>query len=221
MPKKIADIRRSEIVQALYEAIDREGVSLPSYDNIAREGDMSRQLVRHYYRDPEQMAVDLCDHLAAMYRDLLMRGILHVGPEDRLRVFLDFYFGFLGEKGLPKPEDDAVYDALFAFAGVSAKVREKLRDQYTELRQALAHEVQITYPFLPQDACRELAYMVVSQMYGHWKMRATLGMADADSTIPRCALDRLIEAYVAEHRPDDGEAPARTDAEKELSEAAA
>ena len=203
MPKKIADIRRAEIVQALYAAVEKEGVSLPSYDTIAREGDMSRQLVRHYYRDPEQMAVDLCNHLASTYRDLLIRGILHADPEDRLRVFLDFYFDFLAGKGLAKPVDDTVYDALFAFAGTSERVRENLREQYTELLQTLAHEIQLTHVSLSQQACRELAYLVVTQMYGHWKMRATLGLSDADNRIPRDALDRLIRSYVENHDADD------------------
>ena len=195
MPKKISDIRRSEIVQALLDAVQSDGVSLPSYDLIARKGDMSRQLVRHYYRDPEQMAVDLCEHLAETYRDHIMRGIIHADPSDRLRVFLDFYFDLLANKGLSKPADDTIYDALFAYAGASERVRATLRTQYTELLQALSHELQIAHPGLPQPACRELAYLVVTQMYGHWKMKATLGM-EADNRVPREALDRLIASYV-------------------------
>lgn len=205
MPKKIADIRRAEIVRALYDAIQIEGVSLPSYDHIAREGDMSRQLVRHYYRDPEQMAVDLCDDLAATYKDLLMRGVLHAEPADRLRVLLDFYFDRLADKGLGKPQDEPVYDALFALASVSERVRNKLREQFSELRHALADEMQASHPELSPAGCSELAYLVVSQMYGHWTMKATLGMANADSDTPRAAIDRLIASYVASH---DERAPA-------------
>lgn len=205
MPKKIADIRRAEIVQALQEAIAVEGISLPSYDHIAREGDMSRQLVRHYYRDPERMAADLCDRLAEGYRDLLMRGIMHAEPEDRLRVFLDFYFDRLSGKGLGKPSDDAIYDALFAFAGTSDLVRDRLAEQYAELRRSLADEIETAHPDLSQAGCRELAYLVVTQMYGHWRMRATLGMADADSRVPREAINRLIASYVEHYDERDGE----------------
>ena len=206
MPKKISEIRRAEIVQALHEAIAAQGIALPSYDHVAREGDMSRQLVRHYYRDPEEMALDLCEHLAASYRDHLMRGILHAPPEHRLTVFLDFYFGQLEDKGLPKPADDAVYDALFAYANASERVRECLRDQYVELRLALANEILLTYPDMSQKACRELAYLVVTQMYGHWKMRASLGMKDADSGVARRAIDRLIASYVRQDADPDTDA---------------
>lgn len=205
MPKKISDIRRAEIVQALYDAVIEDGVSLPSYDQIARHGDMSRQLVRHYYRDAEQMAVDLCDHLASTYRDLLVRGILHAEPADRLRVFLDFYFDFLAGKGLAKPTDDAVYDALFAYAAVSKRVRTKLREQYVGLLDTLAQEVRTAHPKLPQAGCRELAYLVVTQMYGHWKMRATLGL-EADNAVPREAIDRLIASYAERYEEREEEA---------------
>ena len=204
MPKKISDIRRGEIVHALYDAIESDGVSLPSYDQIARKGDMSRQLVRHYYRDAEQMAVDLCDHLASVYRDHLVRGVLHADPTDRLRVFLDFYFDFLAGKGLAKPKDDTIYDALFAYAAVSERVRTNLREQYTELLQTLAQELHVAYPKLPRAATRELAYLIVTQMYGHWRMKATLRMT-AENAVPREALDRLISSYVENYEERDAE----------------
>ena len=196
MPKKISDIRRPEIVRGLYEAIEAGGIALPSYDLIAQKGEMSRQLVRHYYKDAEQMAVDLCDQLAASYRDCLMRGIIQADDSRRLGVFLDFYFDVLSEKGLPKPKDDQVYDGLMAYAARSERVRDNLRDQYSLLQATLAHEVQISHPQLTQEACRELGYLVVAIMYGHWKMVATLGMSDDYNAVSRAAIDRLIESYV-------------------------
>ena len=207
MPKKISDIRRPEIVRALYEAIEDGGMSLPSYDLIAQKGEMSRQLVRHYYKDPEQMAVDLCDHLAASYRDCLMRGIIQADDSRRLGVFLDFYFDFLAGKGLPKPKDDQVYDGLMSFATRSERVRANLRDQYSLLQATLAHEVQISHPGLPQESCRELGFLIVALIYGHWKMVASLGMSEDYNKVSRDALDRLIESYV-EQADDVSEARA-------------
>ena len=208
MPKKISDIRRPEIVRALHDAIQEGGMAPPSYDLIAQKGEMSRQLVRHYYKDPEQMAVDLCDHLAATYRDCLMRGIIQADDSRRLGVFLDFYFDFLAGRGLPKPKDDEVYDGLMAYAARSEKVRENLRGQYTLLQATLAHEVQISYPQLPQAACQELGFLVVALMYGHWKMVASLGMSADYNRVSREALDRLIESYVDRYDTLSDDAPA-------------
>ncbi|MCR9134405.1 MAG: hypothetical protein NXI27_00295 [Alphaproteobacteria bacterium] len=203
MARKIADIRRPEIVQALYKAIEKDGISLPGYDQIAREGEMSRQLIRHYFASGDDMAVALCDALADTYRDCLMKGIIAADDSRRLSVFLDFYFNFLSDKGLPKPADDAVYDALFALASSNPRVRQNLHDQYTLLQMTLAHEIQISYPELHQSGCRELGYLIVIIMYGHWKMVASLGFSTDYNRISRQSLDRLIESYTANYVAPD------------------
>ena len=199
MARKIAEIRRPEIAQALYDAIKKDGISLPSFDQIARAGDMSRQLVRHYFSTSEDVALLLCDMLAAAYKDCLMRGIIVADESRRLAVFLDFYFNFLADSGLPKPADDEVYDAMFALASSNEAVRTNLHDQYSLLQMTLAHEIQISYPDLPQAGCKELGYLIVIVMYGHWKMVATLGFSTEYNRVSRQALDRLIESYVARY----------------------
>ncbi len=200
MAKKIADIRRPEIVKALYRAIERDGISLPSYDQIAKEGEMSRQLIRHYFASSDDMAVALCDALAAAYKDCLMKGIIAADDSRRLSVFLDFYFNFLSDKGLPKPADDVVYDAMFALASTNPAVRKNLHDQYTLLQMTLAHEIQISYPDLHQNGCRELGYLIVIVMYGHWKMVASLDFSTDYNRVSRDALDRLIASYTANYQ---------------------
>ncbi len=200
----IADIRRPEIVRALFRAIEENGISLPSYDQVAKKGGMTRQLIRHYFADPEELAVALCDYLADSYRDCLMRGILKADKSRRLETFLDFYFDFLRDDDLPKPRDDSVYDALFALAKTSEAVRKNLHDQYALLQMTIAHEIQISHPDMPPAACRELGYLLVTIMYGHWKMVATLGFSETQNRVSRSAMDRLIESYL--NRYDDPDA---------------
>src|SRR5690554_4397392 len=96
MVKPISEFRKSEIVEAALAALGAFGLPMPSYDTIAREAETSRQLIRHYYPDPEELMVAVCDGLAIVYRDLLGQGILEAEPSERLPMFLDFYFGFLG-----------------------------------------------------------------------------------------------------------------------------
>ena len=199
MSKRSPETRRPEIVRSLYEAVEKHGLSPPSYDLIAREGGMSRQLVRHYYKDPEQMVVDLCDRLAEIYRDCLMRGIIEARQSGRLDVFLDFFFGMPTPGGVTKPVDETVYDGLLALASSMPRVRERLHGQYSLLQATIAHEVQISNPNLSQRACDELGYLVVALMYGHWKMVGSLGMHESRNRVSREAIDRLIESYVTRY----------------------
>lgn len=211
MPKKksIQDVRRPEIVQATFAALKKNGLPLPSYDQIAREAGMSRQLIRHYFPNPEDLMIALCDALAMAYRECLMRGILKANNTERLSMFLDFYFGFLSDQGLDKPADDAVYDAVFALATGSERIRRALYEQYNILQYTIAHEVQISNPTLNQKACREIGFLFVSLMYGHWKMVATLGFDKAYNHVTRAALDRIIRSYTEHYEdPDLGDTPA-------------
>lgn len=211
MPKKLREVRRPEIVEAYYQAIKTSGVSLPTNDQISQQAGMSRQLVRHYFPDTEELMLALCDWLAASYKQALMKGIIAADTSRRLNLFLDFYFDFLAEKGLEKPKDDSVYDALFAAAGTNEAVRKNLREQYTLLQFTVAHEVQISHPELPQSACEELAFLVVSLMYGHWKMVASLGFSTTYNRVSRQAIDRLIASYL--DRYDDPDAAAFSEAD--------
>jgi len=203
MAKPISDIRKPEIVQAAIAAIKRNGLPMPPYDQIAAEADMSRQLVRHYFPNPEDLMLAVCDALAAAYRQLLTQGILALNTPQRLPLFLDFYFGLLADQGFSKPADDQVYDAVFSLAASSRPIRDNLHAQYTELQAAIAHELQISHPTLNQKACREIAFLFVSIMYGHWKMVATLGFSESYNPVTRAALDRLIESYLARYDDPD------------------
>ena len=196
MPKPISEFRRPEIVQAALKAINTSGLPMPSYDQIASEANMSRQLIRHYFPDPEQLMIAVCDALAASYRECLMRGVITANTTERLPVFLDFYFNFLAGKGLRKPADDAAYDAMFSLAAGSDAIRKNLREQYHILQFTIAHEVQISNPTLSQSACKEIGYLFISLMYGHWKMVATLGFSEDYNKVTRAAIDRLIGSYL-------------------------
>jgi AcrR family transcriptional regulator len=203
MAKKIRDIRRPEIVRALFDAIMELGVSLPSYDQVAKQGGMTRQLIRHYFKDPDELALALCDYLADLYRERLMVAINNADDVKRLKTFIDFWFDQLAEKGSPKPVDDQVYDALFARAAANDKIKANLRGQYELAQMVLAHEIKISYPDLSQNACRELGFLIVTQMYGTWKMVASLGFDERQVKVSRKAIDRLIDSYVASYEDPD------------------
>src|SRR5690606_15893068 len=103
-------------------------------------------LIRHYFADPEQLMVAVCDRLASSYRNALAQGIIKFDTTQRLPTFLDFYFNFLAGEGLAKPDDDQVYDAMFSLATASPAIRQNLHEQYSELMWVIGHEIQISNP---------------------------------------------------------------------------
>lgn len=168
-----------------------------SYDLIARECGVSRQLIRYYFEDPEELMIALCDYLASLYRDALVTGIAQTPDKDRLEFFLDFYFDLVD--GTPKPRDDQVYDAVMSLAAGHKCVRSTLRDQYNLLGQVVSQEIQLSYPELSRTDAVELSFLFVCLMYGHWKMVASLGLSEDHKHITRRACDRLILSYTGNH----------------------
>lgn len=203
MPRSISEIRRAEIVQALSKALTDDGLSLPSNDAIAAKAGMSRQLIRHYFPDQQEMVTELTESLSSEYKQLLAKALGYVQSGDRLQFLLDFYFGQTDEKMFSKPDDDHIYDVLFAIANQVAVVRENLYQQYNLLKFTFAHEIQIKYADLSQKACEELAALIVSLMYGHWKMIKTVGFSDDLNIIAREAVDRLMQSYRENYQDRD------------------
>jgi AcrR family transcriptional regulator len=213
MGKPLSDIRRPEIIQAAVKAISENGLPMPSYDTIAQQAGMSRQLIRHYFPEPEALMVAVCDALASAHRILLVRGIHQANSAQRLPLFLDYYFNLLTKEGLGKPADTAIYDAVMSLAANSKAVRDKLREHYNILQHTIAHEVQLSNPTLNQKACAEIGFLFASLVQGHWRLVATLGFSESYNRVTREAIDRLIQSYKDRYDdPDMAEPTSRNSA---------
>lgn len=185
--------KSAQILKGAFNVLLREGLPHLSYGSVAEAAGVTRQLVRYYFPDPEDLMLALCDQLADTYREALVDSVAQSEGSARLDLFFDFYFDLL--EGPRKPRDDQVYDALFSLAAASPRVRDNLRGQYTLLGQVLAHELRLQYPDIPLPACFEISYLFVTIMYGHWKMVATLGLNESHKHVARRAIDRLIASY--------------------------
>lgn len=198
-PTKLHEDPKRAIVLGAFAALKAQGLPMMSYDIIADNAGLSRQLVRYHFSDPGDLMVAVCDYLAECYRDALLAAVTKADTVDRLEVFLDFYFDLLDEA--PKPRDDQVYDAMMSLAAGSERVQDNLRTQYGLLGQVLSHEFSLKHPDLDSESANELAYLFVCLMYGHWKMVASLEFDEEHKHITRKAMDRLIRSYVANPGP--------------------
>jgi AcrR family transcriptional regulator len=191
--------QKTNILNAAFRALKQYGLPHLSYDTIAKEADLSRQVVRYHFKDADTLMVALSEHLAAGYRESLVSVVMQAKGEQRLNLFIDYFLNIRPD--FTKPEDDRVFDALFALTTGSQPVRTALQAQYTLLGQVLTHEFMLQYPHLPATAAEELSFLFISIMEGHWKMVATLGFSEDHKHVTRQAMERLIESYTNNHEP--------------------
>lgn len=170
-----------------------DGLHNLSFEAVAAQAGLSRQLVRYYFPTIEQLMVALCNYYGTVYSTILTRGVVDVGVVERLPFFMDFFFGLADQHEMPDHLE--VYDALVAYAVGSSDFRETLCNQYKTLGQVMSHELAIAYPDLSVSACEELSYLFVSMMHAHWSFVASLGHNAEHGRLTRQAIDRLITSY--------------------------
>ncbi|MEL6359952.1 MAG: TetR/AcrR family transcriptional regulator [Pseudomonadota bacterium] len=188
--------RKKEILQAATKILNEKGLQRLSFESVANEAGLSRQLVRYYFTDLDALVADLSDYLGNVYREILVAGVLKVGEVERLRFFMDFLFDLAVEDRMPANLE--AYDAMVAYSVGSQNVRERMRAQYMTLGQVIAHELAIAHPDLDGPSCEELSFVFVSMMHAHWSFVASLRFSRDHSQVMRDAIDRLIASYIAE-----------------------
>ncbi|MEM8728342.1 MAG: TetR/AcrR family transcriptional regulator [Pseudomonadota bacterium] len=193
--------KKVQILNAATILIKTQGLQALSFEAVAKQAGLSRQLVRYHFSDLDTLIVSLCEYLGNAYRASLVEGIVEVGQVERLGFFLDYFFDLAD--GRPMPDNLEVYDSLLAYAVGSDRLRDRLCDQYKTLGQVIVHELKIVHPELGDHAAEELSFVFVSLMHAHWSFVASLGYARDHSRITRQAIDRLIASYVSdtERRP--------------------
>ena len=188
--------KKIQILEATTKLLRAKGLQAFSFDAVANEAGLSRQLVRYYYSNLDDLIVDLCDYLAMAYQEALASGIVNFGQVKRIEFFLDYFFGVSDEH--PMPDNLEVYDAFVAYAVGSKPLREHLVQTYKTLGQVIVHELAIAHPQLSAGACEELSFLFVSMMHAHWSFIATLGFSKKHNRTTRRAFDRLIASYVGD-----------------------
>ena len=188
--------RRAHILKATTKLLNEKGLQGFSFESVAKEAGLSRQLLRYYFSDLDHLVSELSDHLGNVYREALVEGIVEVRQVERLDFFMDFLFDLTDEFRMP--DNLKVYDALIAYSVGSVQVKERMRAQYKTLGQVIAQELAIAHPTLNGPSCEELSFLFVSMMHAHWSFVASLGFSRQQSKVTRGAIERLINAYLSD-----------------------
>lgn len=186
--------KKIQFLAAATRLMRARGLQALSFEAVAAEAGLSRQLVRYYYADLNALIVALCDHFGNGYREALVAGIVEIKQVERLSFFLDYFFGLSAEH--PMPDNLEVYDSLLAFAVGSGALRDRLCDQYRTLGQVITHELAIVHPELDGHSCEELSFVFVSMMHAHWSFVASLGYSWEHGRLMRESMEWLIAWYV-------------------------
>lgn len=185
---------KDQIVEGAIAHLDAKGPPFASYAHIAEASDVSRQLTRYYFPEPDALMLDVCDTLYEAYRQALAQGAQLYDGVDKLQFILDFYF----EDVDATLSHTGCSDAMVAYASGNSKIKSVLRDKYILMGQALQLEIKVAYPDMPLRSCSEMAYMCLCILQGNLKLTSSIGISADHSKIARKAIDTLLSAAQSE-----------------------
>lgn len=197
MPRRVAEERRAGILAAVAETLQEEGLPFPSYDRVADHAALSRQLVRHYFPDPEELMVTTCRSVSAAYLAGIALHMEGAAPEAGLERLIDLCLIGGGEE-VPPP---VALESLIALTRGSVALRGALQKEIQALEAVFAAELARSHPALAEEGRQELAHLLVSHLLGHWTMTRTLALRPAEIGAARAAMRGIVAAYVDGPRP--------------------
>ncbi len=193
MSRIVSDKRRPEIVEAAIRSISKNGLPAPSYDKIAEEAGISRQLIRHYFPNPEAMMVELCSGRPDVYRAWFNELCRSVPPRDHFKTLLDVYFTQMDVDPAGKRGKTALFDAMMCLAINSETIRTNLRDQFSEYQELIANVIATSFPALSAETCRELGFLILGLVFGHSRMVAMLGFSTDYNQVVKQAIEDMVK----------------------------
>jgi len=135
--KRMTEIRRQEISQALYRCIAKRGYSNTTVRNIAQEAGMRSGLIHHYFSSKDEILVVLTQSIFEKYWDRMSRLLQENQDKElpeRLRVGIEFIFRQVaGDRDLIK-----VFHELWNLAEHDLALNESLRSLYRQYRKSVA-----------------------------------------------------------------------------------
>ncbi len=92
---KNATLRKPEILESYYQILIQEGLEGASISKIAKHMDIHPSLIIHYFKNKENMKLELIDLLIEKYKSPDMIDLNHIeDDEDRFHALIDILFSF-------------------------------------------------------------------------------------------------------------------------------
>ncbi|MFT5573398.1 MAG: AcrR family transcriptional regulator [Cryomorphaceae bacterium] len=197
MSKSEDAARQKEIVEAAANVLVGSGLSALPYDLVAAEAGTTRQKIRKFYPDPDDLLSDLCTEISRWYEEILDRELATISKTKHLEFLLNFYFSVPSAQVAQKRQDDIVIDALLALSAKYEGVKEEMFAHYQNTQQRIAQAIKAAHPEIKPKRCDEIGFQIVCLFLGHCKMVASLNFSPDYCIVSRAAADRLVTACSA------------------------
>ncbi len=137
---EIVDRRRVQLKEAAYRLISRKGYGAVSIRDIAKEANMSTGLVHYYFKNKEDLLLNILSMMNQKLKSRTMRVLTKAeSPVEKLRLFIDLAFSQINDE---KEYYHVVID-FWSMAGRNERMRKanaKLFESYIDVCSLILRE---------------------------------------------------------------------------------
>ena len=138
--KRIADIRRREILEAYYQVVSKEGIEGASIAKIAKVMEVQPGLITYYFTSKDEMTGELVDFILSKYEEPYFYGINETTDRTKgLHLLLDRIFG----PGKVRFVDDGVFYSCYSLTFRNPGIKEQFDRMYGRFRTLLTGELTL------------------------------------------------------------------------------
>ena len=133
-----ADLRKPEILESYYQVMIQEGLEGTSISKIAKQLDIHPSLIIHYFKNKENMKLELVDLLIEKYKSPDMIDFDHIeDDEERFDALMNMLFSFQWSRTV----DPSVHFGFYYLSLRNEKILERFRVMFKWLRDYLAEQL--------------------------------------------------------------------------------
>jgi AcrR family transcriptional regulator len=155
-----AALRKPEILESYYQVIIQEGLEGTSISKIAQRLDIHPSLIIHYFKNKENMKLELVDLLIEKYESPDLINFDHIeDDEERFDALMSMLFSIKWSRTV----DPSVHFGFYYLSLRNEKILERFRVMFKWLRDYLAEQLadfNAKRVIRVQDATKAADYIV-------------------------------------------------------------
>lgn len=159
--KSLAEQRRTEIINAFYHCVVKDGFAGTSIRKIAREAGVQPSTLHHYFKDRDEIIEQMVAHFTeTIVTHFIARMDRHTDPATRFDRALEFLFG----ADMINDEYTGFFLECCVEARRNPRVRQMLARTFRRFRQTIIDYISDMEPFhrLPPDRKNVYASLLIA-----------------------------------------------------------
>jgi AcrR family transcriptional regulator len=190
--KSLAEQRCTDILEAFERCIEKYGFAESSLERVAEEAGKSRNIIRHYIGNRDQLIATYVRHVVDKLR-LMATEISTTFPKEQL---IPYVLDYLFWEHIDDEEDDPVgrtISGLWQAKQNNRAAQQILLDFYRDFEDIFTQGLAQLYPRARPAQCLVVAYAIICLAESNWVL-LDLGITRSHNKMARQSVETLLRS---------------------------